>query len=175
MSHKSYNSKTKVQHLKNFKNAKVEADFGLELQKVLDAFPFYVMILDSDHKILLANEAIREDLDLDPDEIVGQHCPKVVHKLEEPYPGCPLEEAVERGHGIEREFFDPEGKRWINSAVYPTKLRAHYDREIFIHFISDISEKKRAEIKIEQNLEIQTVINSVLRLSLEDIPLELYP
>jgi len=172
MSHKSRNSKTKVQHLKDFKNAKVEADLELDLQNVLDAFPFYMMILDADHKILLANEAIRDDLGLDPDKIVGQHCPKVVHGLEEPYPGCPLEEAVERGHGIEREFFDPEGNQWINSAVYPTKLRTQDGRDIFIHFISDISEKKRAEIKIEQNLEIQTVINSVLSLSLEDIPLK---
>jgi len=137
----------------------------------MDAIPFYVLLLDADHKILLANEAIRSDLDLVPEQIIGQYCPKIVHGLDEPYPGCPLEEAIERGHGIEREFFDPEGDRWINSVIYPTKKRTQDGKEIFIHFISDISEKKKAEVKIEHNLEIKRVINGVLHLSLENIPL----
>ncbi len=158
--------------LKDFKDTPVEAVFGLELQKVLDAFPFYVMILDADHKILLANKAIRGDFGLDPEQIIGDYCPKLVHGLEEPYPGCPLEEAIERGHSVEREFFDPEGNRWINSVIYRTKQRTSDGKEIYVHFIIDISEKKQAEAQIERNLEIQTVINSVLRLSLEELSLK---
>jgi PAS domain S-box-containing protein len=148
----------------------VETD--VELQMLLDAFPFYVMVLDEDHKILLANKAMRGDLGLAPEKVVGEYCPKVVHGLEEPYPGCPLEEALEKGHDVEREFFDPDENRWINSAIYSTKRRTKDGKEIFIHFISDISEKKQANIEIEQNYEIQTVINSVLNLSLEDIALK---
>jgi len=157
--------------LKDFKDTHAETYVGLELQMVMDAFPFYVMLLDADHKVLLANKAIRGDLGLVPDQIVGQHCPKVVHGLEEPYLGCPLEEAIKKDQGVEREFLDPDNNRWVNSAIYPTKKYTQDGKEIFIHFISDISEKKQAEVEIERNYEIQTVINSVLRLSLEDIPL----
>ena len=160
-----------VLNLKDFMETTVETDLGLELQKVLDAFPFYVMLLDADHKILMANKSIRGDLDLVPKQIVGQYCPKVVHGLEDPYPGCPLEEAINKGHGVEREFLDTESNRWINSAIYPVKKRTQDGKEIFIHFISDISEKKQAEVEIERNYEIQTIINSVLQLSIEDIPL----
>ena len=145
---------------------------GFELQMALDALPFYVMLLDADHKVLMVNKAIIGDLGFFPDQIIGKYCPQIIHGLEEPYPGCPLEEALEKGHGVEREFFDPDENRWINSAIYPTKKRTQDGKEIFIHFISDISEKKQAGVEIEQNFEIQTVINSVLGLSLEDIPLK---
>jgi PAS domain S-box-containing protein len=156
-------------NLKRLKDSLAETD--VELQILLDALPFYVMLLDEDHKILLANKAVRGDLGLVPEHIVGKYCPEVIHGLKEPYPGCPLEEAIEKNHGIEREFFDPDENRWINSAIYPTIKRTQDGKDIFIHFINDISEKKQAAIEIEQNYEIQSVINSVLRLSLEDIPL----
>jgi PAS domain-containing protein len=128
MSSKSRNAKKK-----DFRDRRVKTDFGLELQTLLDAFPFYVMLLDEDHKILLANKAIKSDLDLDPEQIGGEPCPKIVHGLEEPYPGCPLEEAIERGHSVEREFFDPEGNRWIDSVIYRTKQRTPDGKEIYVH------------------------------------------
>jgi PAS domain S-box-containing protein len=151
---------------------KLDTHAELELQLLLDAFPFYVMLVDAEHKILMANNAILDDLGLAPEKIIGEYCPKAVHGFEEPYPGCPLEEALKTGHGVEREFFDPDSNRWVNSAIYPTKRSTQDGQEIFIHFISDISDKKQAEVEIEHNYEIQTVINSVLRLSLEDISLD---
>ena len=147
------------------------AETHAELKMLIDAFPFYVMLLDEDHKILLANEAIRGDLGLVPEQIIGEYCPKVVHGLEEPYPGCPLEEALKKGHGVEQEFFNPDDNRWVNSAIYPTKWCTQDGKKTFIHFISDISEKKQAAVEIRQNYEIQTIISSVLHLSLENISL----
>ena len=149
-----------------------ETHDGLELKTVLDALPFYVMLLDADHKVLMVNKAIIGDWGFYPDQIIGRYCPQIVHGLEEPYPGCPLEEALEKGHGVEHEFFDSDENRWINSAVYPTKKRTQDGKKIFIHFIRDISENKKNSVEIKQNYEIQTVINSVLGLSLEDIPLK---
>jgi putative methionine-R-sulfoxide reductase with GAF domain len=144
----------------------------MKMQVLLDAIPFYVMLVDAEHRVLLVNKAIQTDLNLDPKQIVGEYCPKAVHGLEEPYPGCPLEEALKKGHGIEREFFNPETSQWINSAIYPTGQRTQEGREIFIHFISDITEMKRTEEEIRRNYDIQTVINALLRLSLENILLK---
>ena len=69
---------------------KLDTRAEFELQMLLDALPFYVMLVDAEHKILLANNAIRDDLGLVPEQIIGEYCPKAVHGLEEPYAGCPL-------------------------------------------------------------------------------------
>ena len=136
----------KVQHQrKGFKETQTGIDMELDVQAILDSIPFYVMLLDSDHKILLVNKATRTDLGVDPEQILGKYCPKVIHGLNEPYPGCPLEEAIEKGHSIEREIFDPEAGRWVSSSIYHTGQRTQEGREIFIHFISDINERKKAE------------------------------
>ncbi len=144
----------------------------IDLQALIDAIPFYVMLVDEKHEILMSNRAIKKDLGLNPQQIIGFYCPKVVHGLDEPYPGCPLEEALEKGHDVEREFFNPETESWVSSAIYSTGRKTPGGREIFIHFILDISERKRAEAELRKNYEIQSVINDILRLSLEDIPLE---
>lgn len=60
---------------------------GASLGEFLDALPFYVMLIDETHHILMANEAVREDLGMDPEEIVGEFCPRVVHGLEHPFIG----------------------------------------------------------------------------------------
>lgn len=144
----------------------------LDVQTLLDVIPFYVMLVDEEHEILLTNKALKNDLGLDPEKIIGGYCPKVVHGLNEPYPGCPLEEALEKGKSVEREFFNSETGRWVSSAVYLTGKKAQGGREIFVHFISDITERKKAEEEVRKNYDIQKVINTILRLSLEDIPLE---
>ena len=139
---------------------------------LLDVIPFYVMLVDEEHKILLTNKALRSDLGLDLEKIIGGYCPKVVHGIEEPYPGCPLEEALERGQSVEREFFNSETGRWVSSAIYPTGKKTREGRNIFSHFIIDITERKLAEEEVRKNYDLQKVINTILRLSMEDIPLE---
>jgi PAS domain S-box-containing protein len=144
----------------------------LDLQVLLDSIPFYVMLVDAEHRILLANKALRRDLGVDPDKIVGGYCPKVVHGIEEPYPGCPLEQALEQGHAIEREFFNPETKQWVSSAIYPVGRNTDEGREIFLHFVTDITQRKTTEEEVRRNYDIQTAINTILQLSLEDMVLE---
>jgi PAS domain S-box-containing protein len=143
-----------------------------QIQALLDALPFYALIVDADRKILMSNKAIQRELDLDPEQVVGAYCPKVVHGLEEPYPGCPLEEVMKQGHGIEREFFDSDTNRWLNLAIYPTGLLTQEDQEIFFHFINDITERKRKEEEVRRNYDIQTVLNELLHVSLESISLD---
>lgn len=144
----------------------------LDLQMLLDVMPFYVMLVDAEHKILLANKALRRDLGLDPEKIIGGYCPKVVHGMEEPYPGCPLEQSLEEGRSVEREFFNAENGGWVSSAIYPTGKHTKEGKEIFVHFVSDITERKKAGEEVRKNYDIQTAINTILRLSLEEIALE---
>ena len=114
--------------------------------------PFYVMLIDADHHILLANNAVKEHLGVDLEHIIGGYCPRVIHGLNGPFPGCPLEEVVEKGHAVEREIFDNKSGRWIMSAIYPTESRTLNDQVVYFHMVQDITEKKQAEDEIQQNL-----------------------
>jgi PAS domain S-box-containing protein/putative nucleotidyltransferase with HDIG domain len=143
----------------------------LGMPEVLDAFPNYVMLVDQNHHILFANKAVSRDLGVDPKRIVGGYCPKVVHGLDTPFPGCPLEEAVEKGQAVERELSDTATGRWVSSAIYPTGFRTQQGQAIFLHMIHDITEKVRAEEELRRHYDTQRVLNSLLQLSLEDIPL----
>lgn len=120
------------------------------MQGVLDAFPFYVMLVDSDHYILLANKAIGKQFDIDQQEIIGSYCPKVIHGIDHPFPGCPLEEAVQKGKSIERELFDNKIPCWFNSAVYPTRFHTQEGKAIFLHSSRDITSTKEAEIELDK-------------------------
>lgn len=144
-----------------------------DLQSFIDAIPFYVMLVDADHHILLTNDSIKKDLGIEnPKKIIGAHCPKVVHGQDEPYPGCPLEEALTSGENVEREFHDPQTGRWVNSAIYATGFKTRQGKDIFLHFIIDITKRKNAEKKIQESYDTQSVMNKILQLSLEEIPLE---
>jgi len=128
-------------------------DIRLELSDILDAFPFYVMLVDEEHHILQANSAVRGALGVDPQAIIGEYCPLVVHGLDKPIDECPLEEAAQTNQAVEREIFDPASKRWIRSSVYPTKGSTADGKRIFFHMVTDISDRKQAEenLRVSQN------------------------
>jgi len=121
---------------------------GLNIVDILDALPFYVLLVDSDHYIILANRAVQTQLGKEPKDIIGEYCPKVIHGLDEPWYACPLEEAVEKGKAVTREVFDRESRRWINSAIYPTNGFTRDNKRIFFHMVTDITKRKQAEERL---------------------------
>jgi len=139
---------------------------------IINNLPFYVMLVDADHHILLVNNAVKERLGVDPDQIIGKYCPKAVHGLNGPFPGCPLEEVVETGHAVEREFIEPKSGRWVASGIYPTGLKTSTHRAVFFHMTHDITERKQAEEKLLSSYQTQTVLSKLLNISLLDIPLK---
>jgi PAS domain S-box-containing protein len=120
-------------------------EFTPDISDILDALPFYVLLVDEDHHILTANRAVRTHLGVEPEEIKGRYCPKVIHGLDRPYEGCPLEEAAASGQAIERELLDNKDGRWLCSAIYPIQGVTSEGKRIFFHMVTDITERKRAE------------------------------
>lgn len=121
----------------------------LEISDILEALPFYVMLVDEDHLIIKANRAVHEHLGVKPDDIIGKYCPEIVHGLKEPWYACPLEEAAEKGIAVEREAMDEKTKHWIRSAIYPIGKLTPGGKRVFFHMVSDISERKEAEQRAE--------------------------
>ena len=125
---------------------------GPGILEILDALPFYVMLIDKNHRILLANKATRDVLRLEPHEIVGEHCPKVVHGITEGvYDGCPLEEAVRTGEPVEREYFDEKRGAWLKRSIYPTGTWSVSGEQIYFHMTQDITRQKRTEEALRES------------------------
>ncbi len=126
-----------------------DSDFSLTISDILDAVPFYVLLVNEDHYILQANRAVRAALGFEAKDIVGKYCPKAIHDVDGPFPGCPLEEAVEKGQAVEREVFDDKSERWLLSAIYPTGGLTTEGKRIFFHMVTDITDRIRAEEQLK--------------------------
>jgi PAS domain S-box-containing protein len=111
------------------------------------------MIIDEDHRIILANTAVRTDIGVEPEAIVGKFCPQVIHGRDEPYQGCPLEEAVAKGHSVVKEMFFEEYQKWYKSGAYVTNIKTKDGKRIYIHLIHDIDDRKRAETNLINKVE----------------------
>jgi PAS domain S-box-containing protein len=149
----------------------VPAAVASALAACLDGLPFYVLLVDAGHHILFANRATQADLGLDPEELVGAYCPRAVHGLDEPVPGCPLEEARRLGRVVENDLRDPATGRWLRSGVYPLALEGAEQR-LFLHFVRDITRERQAELEIARERDMNAIVAEVLRVALDDAPLE---
>lgn len=125
-----------------------DLNVGRDILAIIDALPFYVLLIDANHYILQANRAVREHLGLEPEDIIGKYCPKVIHGIDEPFYACPLEEAVAKDQPVEIEAFDPESGRWINSAIFPTQGLTRDGKRIYVHMVIDITDRKQTEERL---------------------------
>ena len=125
----------------------------VSISEILDALPFYVLLVDENHNILQANSKVRQHLGVEPEEVIGEYCPKVVHGIDGPFEGCPLEEAVEKGQAIEREVFDQKTKRWLLSAIYPIKSLTPQGHKAFFHMVTDITDRRQAREQLRASNE----------------------
>ena len=128
-------------------------DMRLEISDILDAFPFYVMLVDENHYILQANSAVRAQLGVAPEDIIGKYCPTVIHGRDKPIDACPLEEAAKTNQAVEQEIFDAVSGRWVRSAIYPTRGLTADGGRIFFHMISDITDRKQADEQLRTSRE----------------------
>ena len=130
-----------------------EGQETIGLKEVLDSLPFYVLLVDEDHRIVEANAAVQAQLQVSRAGVLGRYCPEVIHGLNEPWYACPLEEAVVTGETVEREAEDQATGRWFRSVVYPTPRKTVTGKRIFFHTVSDITESKKVEEELKASRE----------------------
>ena len=114
-----------------------------QFEKILDALPFYVMLIDTNHDIQFANATVRQTLGLTLEQIQGRSCPKTIHGVDH-YPGCPVEQAI-RGGPTEKEHFSAEHGRWLLTSAYPTGARSSEGLDLYFHTVRDITDQKNAQ------------------------------
>jgi signal transduction histidine kinase len=136
---------------------------GTQIQHILDAFPFYVLLVDSAHNIVATNRKLVQDLQLNPQQLMGCKCPMLIHGIDSPIADCPLVEAVEKGNTVERDLFDSANSRWIRAAVFPTSMVTDIGEPIYLHFARDITKTRTTEEKLTQSLEHHAAMSELLQ------------
>jgi diguanylate cyclase (GGDEF)-like protein/PAS domain S-box-containing protein len=115
-----------------------------QFQQILDSLPFTVMIVDAKHKIQFANSAVRQAVGLTLAQLQGRYCPKMIHGLDGPYQGCPVEQAI-AGGATEKEHFAAEQGRWLLTTAYPTGAKSKEGLDLYFHTVRDITDQKNAQ------------------------------
>ncbi len=136
---------------------------GQEIQYVIDALPFHVLLVDSSHTIVAANNAAKQDLGMSSEQLIGMYCPLVVHGCKTPIAECPLAEGLKKGKAVERDVFDSQHARWLNLAVYPTQLIASEGKPIYLHFAHDITQPKHTAAALSRSLEHNSALRDLLQ------------
>jgi signal transduction histidine kinase len=127
----------------------------------VDALPFYVLLVDEDHRIVAWNRTMSQEYGgIEPR---GAYCPEIVHGQSHPYAGCPLEVAVRSDGAVETELQDCITGRWVASAVYPTQLVSPEKRRIYLHFARDITSEKQSQLALAQSLEHHKALGLLLQ------------
>jgi len=142
-------------------------------QGITDGIDESIMLIDKDYKILWANKKQKELFG----ETAGGYCYQATHHIntpcQPPYDTCPISETQRTGKAsiVVHEHVDNHGnKRHVEVSAYPIRDAAGKIME-FVHISRDITERIKAEEEIKENYNIQSGINSLLRLSLKDISL----
>lgn len=113
-----------------------------EWERTFNAVSDAIFILNTDHVILEGNKAFFEMLGARPEDVVGKKCYEVVHKLDKPWPGCPLEDTKldSKPHTEEVEISETGPSLLVStSPIFDDrgKLTAA------VHVARDITERKR--------------------------------
>jgi len=123
-----------------------------EKYQILDSISEHVIIQDTKHKIIWANKAAYESVELKKNELAGKICYKVWQNRKTSCPRCPVAKAVKTGKSHQLEMSSPDGRFWEIHG-YPlkdNKGRVTGATEITL----EITEKKKAEIFLNKEQEL---------------------
>lgn len=104
----------------------------IDAQMLLNALPFFAMIIDADHHVLEANTLFVREC-ADRSDTCPISCYPIVHGTRHPHPDCPLVESVRTGAPVVREIIDPL-RGGLLVSVYPMGPHPVTGVELFLHF-----------------------------------------
>lgn len=131
------------------------------IQPLIDALPFYVLLVDRHHNIAAANRALGEALAIEPREIRGKFCPRLIHGREDTFPGCPLPAAVREQVPATCELLNDQGG-CFESSMFPSTLVGDDGEPLYLHFVSNVTERREAAIALARSAEHQAAIIRLL-------------
>ena len=136
-----------------------------EWQNTFDCMPDLIAILDTEHRIVKANRAMREKLEQGGNSIIGRHCYRQVHKLDAPPDFCPHTRLLKDGNSHTKEVHLP-----VLLGEYSVTVTPLYDPDGkvtgSIHVAHDITGLKRAGEALRES---EALYRSILTASPDNI------
>jgi PAS domain S-box-containing protein len=120
-----------------------------EKAAILDAMSEIVIYLDVDMRIIWSNSGVNRQFNLTPEQVNGNYCYEILHKLNKPCKVCPAFKAIETGEPHVIDDFSSYGKRWTLRA-YPVRNEREEIVGI-VEIVTDITERKRAEEELKES------------------------
>ncbi len=115
-----------------------------EWERTFDAITDPIMVLDEQHKIVKANQAMAGNLGISPASAVGLSCYSAVHGSSGPPPFCPHARLLADGQPHSEEIYEKRLGAIFHVSVSP--LYAPDGTLVgSVHYMRDITERKQAE------------------------------
>ncbi|MFW9803637.1 MAG: PAS domain S-box protein [Candidatus Thorarchaeota archaeon] len=119
-------------------------------KNTFDSIPDFVSVLNSQFEIIKANKTMADSLGVRPKELVGRKCYEIMHKANEPFPGCPHLETIRTGQPTTYEMHDPI--IGVPCLVTTSPIRDETGNQVgVVHIAKDISDRIVAEEAIQES------------------------
>jgi len=119
-----------------------------EKETVLNSLVEHVIHQDTEMRILWANRAACESVNLTREELVGRFCYEIWSQRSQSCSDCPVVKAMKTGQPEENEKYTPDGKAWFIRG-YPVR-DANGKIVGAIELTLEITERKRAEEELQK-------------------------
>jgi len=146
-------------------------------ERLMETSPACVLAFDAEGKVTSANPETERVLGLTREDVLGMAAGKELMGLDpsgNPLQDGPVRCAIRTGlpvYGVECAMDLPHGRRIISVSAAP--LFADDDNTTgAVATLEDITERKQMEEDIRRSYDTQAAINTILKLSLEDLSLE---
>ncbi len=127
-----------------------------EWEKTFEAIGDIVIIQDTDMRIVRANRAALETLQLDDEDLEGRHCYEVFRNAAEACENCPVQQTLQdlKGHSAEIQHRNLNKILLVSSApLFDDKV----DCVGIVHSARDITENKKMESRLRQSQKMEAI------------------
>jgi len=126
-----------------------------EWEASFDAIPDTVMVISAEHEIVRANTAVARRTGLDIRRIPGWKCYHLLHGLDHPIEGCPMEACLRTGQPAFADLQDTSHRSW-HRWVYPL-LDDEGRVQTVVEYSRDVTDWKQAQARLLQAEKLSTL------------------
>jgi len=115
-----------------------------EWRTTFDSITDLVSIHDKDFKFVRVNKSFAKAFEMEPKELIGKTCYKIVHGTNEPWPNCPHKQTLKDRKPHMAEFFEPHLGVHLQTSTSPI-FNEKGELVGTVHIARDISERKKMQ------------------------------